>query len=288
MLGDELKKALEPIQASDELLEKTRRAIEQARIQQAQETLDKAVRKDARRTLFLKAMVPVACVLLIFGGLAVVLLPKLAGSKKDEGRSGVRREHNDAVDTVTAEIDSILGEKSHSKNFSYRATENRDYSEETTEAWESQIEMETTVSSEESEGRDDVAENTTPAPTVHDHSGDADDMFFYFSDSTSIRADGHSVHISGDKTGIVIDYDSRHTMAPTIKKGNDHLGQESMEEVDKVTGLFYDEDTKTLYITISHFEDSQYVPSKKYLYAVHFENGKLSEDGPELVYEFDF
>ena len=58
MLGDELKKALEPIQASDELLEKTRRAIEQARIQQAQETLDKSVRKDARRTLFLKAMVP--------------------------------------------------------------------------------------------------------------------------------------------------------------------------------------------------------------------------------------
>ena len=108
MLGDELKKALEPIQASDELLEKTRRAIEQARIQQAQETLDKSVRKDARRTLFLKAMVPVACVLLVVGGLAVVLLPKLSDSKKDGGGRKVK-EHNDAVNTVTADIDSILG-----------------------------------------------------------------------------------------------------------------------------------------------------------------------------------
>lgn len=282
MLGDELKKALEPIQTSDELLEKTRRAIEQARIQQAQETLDKAVRKDARRTLFLKAMVPVACVLLIFGGLAVVLLPKLTGSKKDEGRSGVRKEHNDAVETVTADIDRILDgddewdsttnkNKSHNFSFQTEATENaEEHSEESTSS-----EMEW------------YAEDTTTAPSVDTHSGDNSnvDMYKYFSTKTAVAAGEHSISISADNSGIVVDGDDNHTLTPQFKNGNSFLGVKSPEKEDTITGLYFDEETQTLYITISHFDESKYkyIASEKYLYAITFEDGRLSEEGPELV-----
>ena len=260
MLGDELKKALEPIQASDELLEKTRRAIEQARIQQAQETLDKSVRKDARRTLFLKAMVPVACVLLVVGGLAVVLLPKLSDSKKDGGVRKVK-EHNDAVNTVTADIDSILG---------------LDHFETTRTSFE-----ETEV---------DVSEDTTVAATEETDSvsEDAEDMYRYMSSATSIRADGHIVSVSGDRSGLLIDLDDSKTLTPRFKNGNNYLGTKNTEDSDEITGLYFDQETQILYITISHFDDSTIVPSRKYLYAILFKDGKLSEDGPELVCVKDY
>ncbi|MBP5418182.1 MAG: hypothetical protein J6Y58_11750 [Clostridiales bacterium] len=276
MLGDELKKALEPIQTSDELLEKTRRAIEQARIQQAQESLDKAVRKDARRTLFLKAMVPVACVLLIFGGLAVVLLPKLGGARKDE-RSKDRpvKEHNDAINTVTAEIDSILGKDS--KNQSYRSTDAWSFEEDSSDEVES---LQTTYAYE----TENIAEETTEGKTEREgRQKDPEEMSKYFSDSLLTYAEDHTIAVSADRSGIIIDWDNQQAVAPRFKNGNNYLGTKNSDETDRITGLFYDKETKTLYITISHFDDLKYTASKKYLYAVPFENGTISENGPELV-----
>ena len=280
MLGDELKKALEPIQASDELLEKTRRAIEQARIQQAQETLDKSVRKDARRTLFLKAMVPVACVLLVVGGLAVVLLPKLSDSKKDGGVRKVK-EHNDAVNTVTADIDSILG-LDHTK-YSSDKLHNHGFDIEGEDSFET-----TRTSFEETEV--DVSEDTTVAATEETDSvsEDAEDMYRYMSSATSIRADGHIVSVSGDRSGLLIDLDDSKTLTPRFKNGNNYQGTKNTEDSDEITGLYFDQETQILYITISHFDDSNIVPSRKYLYAILFKDGKLSEDGPELVCVKDY
>ena len=116
MLGDELKKALEPIQASDELLEKTRKAIEQARLSQAKETLaktepEKTVRSGTRNSFYWKAVIPVACAVLLFAG-AILLLPKLFSEKKSDasrGRGEIQA-HNDAIADVVNEIDDIACE----------------------------------------------------------------------------------------------------------------------------------------------------------------------------------
>ncbi|HBZ77522.1 MAG TPA: hypothetical protein DEO39_02300 [Clostridiales bacterium] len=275
MLGDELKKALEPIQASDELLEKTRRAIEQARVQQAQQTLDKAIRKDARRSLFLKSMVPVAGVLLIVGVLAVVLHPTLS-NKKEATRE--IKEHNDAINTVTAEIDSILG--LHSDNKSSVKESERD-------GWDFEYETtrQTSVSTVDSE---DVAEDTT-AEATEASSGDPEDMSRFFSTTASVRAGDHFISVSGDRSGIVVDWNDQKPVTPKFKSGNSYLGADKSKdnETDKITGLFYDTDTDTLYITVSHYEDGSLIATKRYLYSIGFENGELSESGPELVCMID-
>ncbi len=80
MFGDDLKQSLESIQVSDELLAKTRLAIEKARIEQAAQSVE--VKKKSSRSLarLWKIAIPVACTALIVGGM-VLLIPKL--SKKD-------------------------------------------------------------------------------------------------------------------------------------------------------------------------------------------------------------
>jgi hypothetical protein len=136
----------------------------------------------------------------------------------------------------------------------------------------------------------DVSEDTTVAATEETDSvsEDAEDMYRYLSSATSIRADGHIVSVSGDRSGLLIDLDDSKTLTPRFKNGNNYLGTKNTEDSDEITGLYFDQETQILYITISHFDDSNIVPSRKYLYAILFKDGKLSEDGPELVCVKDY
>ena len=129
MLGDDLKKSLEPIQVSDELLEKTRKAIEKARLEQAaaslNETSSVSRKASPRLSYFLKAAVPLACIVLVVGGLAL-LIPKF--SKDSESTTKANRskgaahaaeataayaentvaEHNQALDEISDMVESEL------------------------------------------------------------------------------------------------------------------------------------------------------------------------------------
>ena len=86
MFGDDLKQSLESIQVSDELLAKTRLAIEKARIEQAAQSVEAKKKPSHSLARIWKIAVPVACTALIVGGM-VLLLPKL--SMKDSMKETV-------------------------------------------------------------------------------------------------------------------------------------------------------------------------------------------------------
>ena len=280
MLGDELKKSLEPIQASDELLEKTRRAIEAARIQQAQETLEKAekasARRSARSSLFLKAMIPVACALLICGGL-IVILPKIMSDKEKSGNKSRMpiQEHNSAINEVTAEIDSILGDNDHKegeKTTSYAAFE-----ESETEAYESMM---------PTQGTEVYEETTTSAENDGENSETVSEVEMYkkkISNVVTIEADGHTISVSKDGSTILVDNQFKQKLGPdrmNISPDTSRPGTGT-----RISGLYYDEETKIVYVTIADYEDPNYPAGVLYLYEFRFENGNLIMDhDPEPVY----
>ncbi|MBP5741080.1 MAG: hypothetical protein J6W59_04960 [Bacteroidales bacterium] len=104
MFGDDFKKSLEPIKTSDELLEKTRRAIEAARYEQAKASVSAvSSSRTSRSPFYLKALVPVACALLLVGG-AILIVPKLshkaAQSDKMKNKSGAIAVHNESIEGV--------------------------------------------------------------------------------------------------------------------------------------------------------------------------------------------
>ena len=253
MLGDELKKSLEPIQASDELLEKTRRAIEAARLKQAQETLEKAekasARRSARSSLFLKAMIPVACALLICGGL-IVILPKIMSDKEKSGNKSRMpiQEHNSAINEVTAEIDSILGDNDHKegeKTTSYAAFE-----ESETEAYESMM---------PTQGTEVYEETTTSAENDGENSETVSEVEMYkkkISNVVTIEADGHTISVSKDGSTILVDNQFKQKLGPdrmNISPDTSRPGTGT-----RISGLYYDEETKIVYVTIADYEDPNY------------------------------
>ncbi|MBR3032543.1 MAG: hypothetical protein IKH92_05940 [Clostridiales bacterium] len=282
MLGDELKKSLEPIQASDELLEKTKRAIEAARIQQAQETLEKAekasARRSARSSLFLKAMIPVACALLICGGL-IVILPKIMGDKEKSGNKSRMpiQEHNSAINEVTAEIDAILGDddyKKGEKTTSYAAFE------------ESETEADSYGSMMPTQGTEVYEETTTSADNDGENSETVSEVEMYkkkISNVVTIEADGHTISVSKDGSTILVDNQLKQKLGPdrmNISPDTSRPGTGT-----RISGLSYDEETKMVYVTIADYEDPNYPAGVLYLYEFRFENGNLIMDhDPEPVY----
>lgn len=282
MLGDELKKSLEPIQASDELLEKTRRAIEAARIQQAQETLEKAekasARRSARSSLFLKAMIPVACALLICGGL-IVILPKIMSDKEKSGNKSRMpiQEHNSAIDDVTADIDFILGDndyKKGGKTTSYAAFE------------ESETEADSYESMMPTQGTEVYEETTTSADNDGENSETVSEVEMYkkkISNVVTIEADGHTISVSKDGSTILVDNQFKQKLGPdrmNISPDTSRPGTGT-----RISGLYYDEETKIVYVTIADYEDPNYPAGVLYLYEFRFENGNLIMDhDPEPVY----
>ncbi len=107
MFGDDLKKSLEPIQVSEELLKKTRKSIEAARLEQAKTSLEKASKKSFSSGKYVRIGAMAACAILVGIGLWAVL-PAL-GRKSTEKADAVAYDTTKALDrNMVAEVDSLM------------------------------------------------------------------------------------------------------------------------------------------------------------------------------------
>lgn len=279
MLGDELKKSLEPIQASDELLEKTRRAIEQARLQQASATLAQksAPKKNtAYRSMFLRAVVPIACVLILgFGILAI--LPAIS-KKTDSEKGGVKsplKEHNDAINTVEKDIDSIIGKQNTGVAMDTNADseDNRSY-ETTTQAASESAEWceETTIDLEDDK-------NKYLTPSVRDGAADIDQDEI----SSSVKDGDYVLCISEDKKSLVLK-DAR-TDLELANDGSHAVPRLRLASNETIIGLFYVEDTNSLFITTEEAKvKMDGTPDNAYhVYYCIFKDGKVVGQQPVRI-----
>lgn len=293
MLGDELKKALEPIQASDELLEKTRKAIEQARLEQARQTItekppEKTVRSGARRSFYLKALVPVACALILIAGV-VFLLPTLnkgrdASKSGDRGKKGMIQEHNAAVNEVVDQIDGYLG-GDEDEHMEYIA-ENTQAASET---WESTTDAADNDSKYQGDSKDAAAEATTTEAendidmfyknkSISFSSNMTDRLSVTASVSVgkfdlSISSDGKELILSDHATGKTVESNDEHEV-PNIKDCL-HVGE-------TMTGLLYDEDYYLLYISTVEKSQDENKEDSVHLFCSGYADGKVTKD-PERV-----
>ena len=284
MLGDELKKALEPIQASDELLEKTRKAIEQARLQQAKETLAKksepqqtvlstAPRSSANRSYYWKAIIPIACVVLLFAG-AILILPNLAKSNTDSknGARGEIQEHNDAIADVVAEIDGM--------------NKSADYAEDTQAAtWESETESADRVEAETTE--------TTNNEKSVDGSGSLSlsDIDPYYKNKTlmfspnltdrlsvkdSVEVGEYNLCVSDDQKDLYLEDAST---GETVANDGDHSApgiKSKLTADEKISGLLYDEEYGILYISTIEREWNN--RESVHLFICGYADGKVTKE----------
>jgi len=166
MFGDDFKKSLEPIKVSDELLEKTRKAIEAARLEEAKKTLDNASRKSFSSGKWLKTGAMVACVLLVGIGIFAILPYLTSGMSKTSSDATTARRIM-ASDTVAANLegrDNYYSSKNKSEYFD-------DVAEETTAASMEQAQEETTEAEENDNEHlsvrpDDSTESGKTSPTL--------------------------------------------------------------------------------------------------------------------------
>ncbi len=241
MFGDDLKKELEPIKVSPELLEKTRKAIEEARLAQAQETLEKASAESFRKKHTLRTVIIAACSVLVVGG-ALMLLPALGGHKTASKDSVMK--HNgyasDLEDAVAADISFAT------TTAAFDAEEIRAY--------------ETTAAEYKDEDENDVSKN------------------FYLGISNSkgfklvqnVTVEEYEISIRKDKKAIEIQ--TANTDDGTGK--SDALSQSGLEtpalaDDETITGLFYAPSSKTLVIQIKDGNGSAS------LYFYEYKNGKF-------------
>lgn len=280
MLGDELKKALEPIQASDELLEKTRKAIEQARLSQAKETLaktepEKTVRSGARNSFYWKAVIPVACAVLLFAG-AILLLPKLFSEKKSDasrGRGEIQA-HNDAIADVVNEIDDIAcedtqayeGESAEASQASAATTSEAqvdgDYSknQDGAEAIESSDSFSLTIDPYYKNKNLMVSPNLTDRLSVK-HSVPVGKYTLIISE------DEKELYLNDTATGKIVENTSEHA-APAIR--------DMLSENETISGLLYDENYRILYI--STVEGDTASTDSVHLFVCGYDDGKVTKD----------
>ncbi len=280
MLGDELKKALEPIQASDELLEKTRKAIEQARLSQAKETLaktepEKTVRSGTRNSFYWKAVIPVACAVLLFAG-AILLLPKLFSEKKSDasrGRGEIQA-HNDAIADVVNEIDDIACEATQA------------YAEESEEA--SQASAATTSeaqvdgdSSKNQDGAEALESSDSFSLTIDPYYKNKNLMVSpNLTDRLSVKhsvpvgkytliisEDEKELYLNDTATGKIVENTSEHA-APSIR--------DMLSENETISGLLYDENYRILYI--STVEGDTASTDSVHLFVCGYDDGKVTKD----------
>ncbi len=281
MLGDELKKSLEPIQTSDELLAKTRAAIEKARLEQAAASLNGTASASSRKkrpfrySYFLMAAIPVLCVALLVGGL-IFLLPRMSKSATDMTKS--KRSKNSRSTSVVAAAEAVDngGEKSTDVE---DVMSGSDASAEWTmpDAVENTTEAEDLDKNGETEVKDEPSETTA-----------ADDKHFVrptpdipFTDAQTVVAGEYLVCIADDrkslflcdkKTGDIIP-ESDELVIPAI---------EDLHENETITGLFYSDETESLYIIVS---DSTKDTADRKIYVCPFANGSSDGSAPSLVSE---
>lgn len=284
MLGDELKKALEPIQTSDELLEKTRKAIEQARLQQAKETLAKksepqqtvlstAPRSSANRSYYWKAIIPIACVVLLFAG-AILILPNLAKSNTDSknGTRGEIQEHNEAIADVVAEIDGI--------------DRSADCAEDTQAAtWESEATSADSIEVEVSGTTDDKKSlDGSGSFSLSDIDPYYRNKTLMFSPNLTDRLSVKSSVVVGEYNLCVSDdqkdlYLEDASTGETIANDGDHSApgiKSKLTADEKISGLLYDEEYGILYI--STIERDWTNRESVHLFICGYADGKVTKE----------
>lgn len=236
MLSDELKKSLEPIQTSDELLEKTRKAIEEARLQQARETV--AQKSHVRSSIFdrlsFNTVIYIICAVLLVGGIAVTVpfIVKMGKPSRTKSDRGIQP-HNDAIHEVVAEIDADLG---------YEGVRTSDAQYENTEAWESE---ETTTA--------DAKEEETEAGTKPQSADNMDNKNHlgpdsHYSSVNYVRVGDYILHISEDRKGLLLLSMETGEDLPNTPEHNVPV-LKSLGKDEHIVGLSYDEKVGLLYIT---------------------------------------
>lgn len=288
MLGDELKKALEPIQASDELLEKTRRAIEEARLKQASETLaeKEAPRKNtARRSMFIRAVVPVACLLILGFGI-YFLIPK--GGKKDmksksSGGRSAAKEHNDAVGQIV-DIDGEL---------SFNTTESRISLEtEATEEAEDRYEGQDVYEETESPTSDWKLPTSAEETSYQEIDGSSSSHYALKPDTENDYISDYGTHPSinvGDYILAVTEEQNALMLLDTsslkeLSDSDEHSAPKlDLEEGEKIVGLLYEKTTGKLCITTERPGKDANSDPELQIYFCIFKDGKVEGDQPTKV-----
>lgn len=222
MFGDDFKKSLEPIHASDELLAKTRLAIEQARREQAAVTINQSKKSSGSFKTFWKIAVPIACVALLVGGMALVL-PKLIPGNKDNNVAF----HTTMVYTTTcADVD---------------------YAENTVvyEASQAQADVaETTTSySESTSAASKSAKQFAAQQYLESNQTEADEVY----DPTSTRVGDYLLSVSSDSKFIMI-YDA--TTDKLVPNTLDRFAPsiDDLPEDRYIILISYDESSELLFI----------------------------------------
>ena len=285
MLGDDLKKSLEPIQVSDELLEKTRKAIEKARLEQAAASLNdtSSVSRKAspRLSYFLKAAIPLACIVLVVGGLAL-LIPRLSKDNGTEMKSDRAKSAQQsatmayAADTTVAEhnmeidnIAEVIEDERENSGDSY--DDNKSAAAETTETENNAPEASETDGGMESQANTEETDSDNKYLTPS--------LEVLFSENTTTEAgdfliciseDGKSLYLRDKATDEIVPESEEHRI-PTIE----NLGEDAL-----ITGIEYKEDTKLLYITVTiHGVYSD----RRILYVCDFDNGTTGITSPFII-----
>ena len=277
MLGDELKKSLEPIQASDELLEKTRRAIEQARLQQASATLaEKSAPKKnaARRSMFLRAVVPIACVLLLGFGIYFIIPKGGKDSMSKSGKKSPLKEHNSDIAEITADIDKVID--SDEQDF-YETTEAGDDVQESYDSTQVAAEETTTEPMQTTDKKGDNNKQITLNPALH---GDAiDGIVPDAAEAEYVVSGDYILSVSADKKSLVIqDAQTKQILA----SNRDHEVPElDLEWDETIYSLYYAEKSNTLYIVtlVSEHPETDF-EAKCHVYYCTYKDGKVIGDQP--------
>lgn len=240
MFGDDFKKSLEPIKTSDELLERTRKAIEAARYEQAKASMENtpktASARSSRRTHYMKALIPVLAVLLLVGG-AILLVPALTSNstKKDEADRRVKSHGGDMYATV-ASVE--LAENLSGDNI-----------------WEAE---DTTIDSYD--GWDD---NLSISPAVPQYFLRSPDMSSNPSINLTLTLDGKELKIKDNS--LVWSAPNKDSDEPCSLPDFPILGQN-----DSIVDMYFDEDTQMLWIQLS-------INGTDYYYSCDYEDGEFKK-----------
>lgn len=276
MFGDDLKKSLEPIKTSDELLEKTRLAIEKARLEQAKASLAPANTDSKKRSSSFgfswKMVVPIACVLLVVGG-AVMVMNYAGKAKKAQENVKV---HNKTID-INGEIDSALGgDGKYSYAADTVAADAVEYEDEETEGLEWQDSP--------------VMEETTAAESIEAHNGNSQKS--EGSGSMSMRptkASEFSASVQVDGSLLCISEDHRSLFFADPKTGNPIPSEEKqvpdfsfLSEDQKIQGLNYLENYGLLFVSVGS-DQAWSKQSIEHLYLCSYQDGVLQSEEPESL-----
>ena len=223
MFGDDFKKELEPIKVSPELLEKTRKAIEQARLEQAQESLNKADSSSFRRRHTIRIIAVAACAVLLVGG-GILLLPGLTGNKQSASRDLVSK-HDSAVAELADSID--------------KAVEGNYASQTTVAAWEAE----------------DLNEATTTAPLFDDNVKESADETLNNSLTFSIPSGKKywfaSLNVGGKSLSINAKKKSISLFDTSNKRGEaEEIELPDLKDDQYISEMSYSEDLKILFVQV--------------------------------------